>query len=71
MALPISLSWETRYGYRMQLAAGDRFFAIFLGMTCPEDLATLITGLGKRVVPRLRESRLPTPSGHVGRVHAT
>ena len=29
------------------------------------------TGLGKRVVPRLRESRLLTPSGHGARHHAT
>ena len=29
------------------------------------------TGLGKRVVPRLRESLLLTPSGRRGRVHAT
>ena len=33
--------------------------------------ANAFTGMGQRVCPRLSESRIPTPSGHGARVHAT
>ena len=49
------------------------YFAKLQGQKVHEYLAfpLLCTGLGKRVVPRLRESRFPTPSGRGVRVHAT
>ena len=40
-------------------------------MCLSRNLSTKYTGLGKRVVPRLRESLLLTPSGRGARVHAT
>ena len=73
---------STAFGFivKPRLCEKRRIFVAFAARLCPCRLsgaqphtfhfkAKYCTGLGKRVGPRLRESRLLTPSGH-GQIHA-
>ena len=60
------LSWETRYGYRMQLSADDdRSKQAVLGIACPEDSAATLMNYAAAPYRRHNDKSLVLVSNYI------